>query len=245
MRYTPLLIRSLLMTLFVLAPAVQAQESVTNAQIMELLQSMTAEQAEMRADIEALKAEKNAPSATAKTALPEVEKPAVSTPDPITRKSGWIASVHPVKDRKEQGKLGKIIIDGFPMKHSESLKKLNVSDPIAYHGAGEIKIEEEGEHTFNMYLIVGKGYPVCKFSMYIEGQEIFNESLGQTKHGSTRTWAKDIDLPVGYYKWELNQYCSNISPKYYDNITWDLRIITPDAMNAVSLGKNYIFHRPK
>jgi len=242
-----LLIRCLLIATLVFAPAVQAQESTELEQVLQLLKDMKSEQSDLRAEIEALKAEKNAPVAVAEKPQAEVEKKAEATPDPIKRKSGWIASIHPVQDKEERAMLGRIIIDGFPMKHSESLKEHDVIDPIAYRGVGEIKIEEEGTHTFSMYLAVGEraGYPICRFSMSIEGQEIFNESVGQTKGGQTRTWSEAIDLSAGYYKWEIAQFCRNIQPKNYNGVTWDLRVITPDAMNAVSLGKNYIFHRSK
>lgn len=245
-----MLIRCLLTSTLIFAPAVQAQESTELEQVLQLLKDMKSEQSDLRAEIEALKADKNAPDVSAEAVASESqvveEEQVAATPDPIQRKSGWIASIHPVKDRDtESAMLGRIIIDGFPMNHAEALSEFDVIDPLAYRGTGEIKIEEDGEHTFSMYLIVGEraGYPICRFSMHIEGQELFNESIGQTKSGNTRSWTSAIDLSPGYYKWEVNQFCRNIQSKNYNNVTWDLRVITPNAMNAVSLGKNYIFHR--
>lgn len=202
----PLLIRSLLIALLVFAPSVQAQDSATNDQILELLQGMKSEQEAMRLEIEALKEENAALATAAETTTEEATQAAPIQPLPesqtINRKSGWIASIHPVTDggRSESAMLGKMIIEGFPMKHSESLRKHDIVDPIAYRGVGEIRIEEEGIHTFVMYLAVGERgeNPICRFKMSIEGQEIFNETAKRAKAGTTRSWSEAIDLSAGH-----------------------------------------------
>ena len=229
--------------------AATAQESDTQ-QILQLLQGMSsdiqdikAEQQSLREDVDALKAEPAAPVTTQESSAPKTETPQNA---PIKRDRGWIASIYQADRNGTQGGMyGRSIIDGFPMRHSKASEVDNSTSYKLINGTGEIHIKDEGTHNFTMLLsVANRENPRCGFDMSIGGQTIFNEQeRPQTKSGTQRSWVAAVDLSQGYYTWEINLFCGNIQTKYYDNITWDLQLLPPNAMNRVSVGKNAIFHR--
>ena len=238
----------LLLSFLAFTGSVSAQDDSELKQILDMLQEMSQENAELKERIEKLESGKSATTANIESS-DGVEN--TTKQDGVDRVNGWLAAVHVVEGKgrraTEKGILGRIEIDGFPMKHGIYTKDIDTNSAISYRGAGELKIEESGDYTFSMYLTASKGYPTCRFQMDIEGNSIFNvQDTGQIKAKDsevTRTWAESIELDAGFYKWELSQYCGNISTSDYDTITWDLRVLAPTARNAVSTRNNYIFYR--
>lgn len=225
----------------------------SSQQILQLLQGINdklegiaTEQEALRSDVDALKASQETPAAEAVEKEEAIAE--ASTTAPIRRESGWIASIHPADSRgrglDKTAIMGRMVIDGFPMSYAELLDINSSSNPKGYTGNGEIFIKEDGTHSFTLQISSnGRIYPKCTYTMHIGGREIFNTSTGQIKPQTSTSEAKGIGLSAGFYDWEISQFCGNVSTSAYDAIIWDLQILTPNAMNAVSVGSDYISHR--
>lgn len=212
----------------------------------EKLEGIALEQEAQRSDVDALKALHDAPINEAiEPAEPIKQAPKATS---VTRDSGWLASIHPANSRAsaldKTAVMGRMVIDGFPMNHAELLEINSSSNPKGYTGSGEILIEEEGTYNFTMQIAPnGTSSPICTYTMHIAGREIFKTTTARIKPQTSTSEAKSIGLSAGYYDWEISQYCGNIMVSQYDDIIWDLQVLTPNAMNAVSVGSDYIFHR--
>ena len=185
----------------------------------------------LRAEIEELKTEQavSADASEKPESAPEVETPSEN----ITREGGFLAAVHPAPRGKEQAPLGRMVVDGFPMQQSVGNKKFDLGkDELAYHSSGELKISEDGVHSFSIRTTENRSTFKCAFSFEIQGQPVLNVTrVGKNTHSAA------IELQKGWYKFSMYQYCQ------ISKIVWHLNILEPSALNPIPLTSSYLFHR--
>jgi outer membrane murein-binding lipoprotein Lpp len=237
MKSSQLLKTSVLVSVLVGASTVQAQDDAKLDQLLQLVETMKAEQDALRAEIEALKSEKPGTTETAA----EPAKETVASPVPVTetpsikREGGWIASVHPTPRGKEQASVGRMVIEGFPMRQNLAAEKFKMeNNDIGYRSKGEIKINDEGMHSFTVRTTNNSSTFKCSFRFDIEGQTVFDiPSMGKSTHSA------EVDLQEGMYTFTMYQWCQ------LNDIVWEMSILEPSAMNPVPLTSEYFFHRVK
>lgn len=231
MRYTALITRILCLVALTLAPSAHANDSEKLDKILELMTQQQEQISTLSAEVERLKAEEaqteEQPSAKAET----TEEPSRT----IKRKSGWITSVHPATGGKAQAAMGRMVVDGFPMRQDIGKVEFGIeNNEIAYRSRGELKISEDGEHSFSVRTTNNSSTFRCSFKFEIEGQPVFDITKMRK---STHT--AEVDLTAGYYQFTMYQWCQ------ISQINWEMGILEPSGMNPIPLTSEYVYHRVK